>query len=116
MPGVYEMKNKKLHITFYIDCDTDRLYSDDLNDTIKYLKGIKEKHPTVSLYEHWTGYEDMTMTFIGSREETDEEFNSRLKQEESDRQYKAEQLKKEKEKEARRNEYLKLKKEFNPWG
>jgi hypothetical protein len=81
-----------------IDVDRDRLYG-GIDDAIKYLQEIKEQYrgTNIGLDEHWTGYEDMDMTLLYSRDETDEEFSRRLEMEERERQYALAQRKREDE-------------------
>lgn len=61
-----------------VSADTNRLYG-PLGGAIKYLQEMKQKYPDATLYEHWYGYEDMEMVFHYYSEETDEEFNQRVK-------------------------------------
>jgi hypothetical protein len=70
-----------------IDCDTDKLYHSDLGVTISYLQEINLKHPTASLDEKWTGYEDMYMRFIYYTPESDDEYERRLQGELVRQQY-----------------------------
>lgn len=69
-------------ITERIDTDTGRLYG-PLPDAIAYLQEVQAKYPgtNISLEEHWTGYEDMDMTFSYTRPETDDEMAARLEKE-----------------------------------
>lgn len=73
---------EKKRIAVEVDCDTERLYG-PIPGAIKYLQEIANQFPgiDITLYENWTGYEDMSMIFLYSRLETDEEFNVRLEQE-----------------------------------
>ena len=103
--------NKRGSICEYIACDTDRLYG-SLPDAIRYLREIHAKHPDATLHEKWTGYEDMQMAFSWERPETDEEMSSRLKAEALHRKLEDEKRRKDAEKAARREQYLKLKREF----
>lgn len=64
----------------YHDADTNKLYG-SLDSAINYLQKVRKEHPDWQLHEFWSGYEDMTMTFYESRLETDDEYESRLKQE-----------------------------------
>jgi hypothetical protein len=70
-------ERKKVEVR--IDVDRDRLYG-GIDDAIKYLQEIKEQYrgTNIGLDEHWTGYEDMDMTLLYSRDETDEEMAARL--------------------------------------
>ena len=90
---------EKKTLTKLMPCNTDRLYG-SLDDAVKYLKEIKEKQPNAQLHENWTGYEDMEMTFIYSRLETDEEFAESVKvgkEKKAEEQRRAAQYKKKKE-------------------
>lgn len=91
------MKNKnQTKIEERFNVDKNRLYG-NLNDTIKYLQEIKEKYSGIDirLDEHWTGYEDMDMTFVYNRDETREETLTRLEIEEQNQRYAREQRKRE---------------------
>lgn len=63
-----------------MDADTYRLYG-NLKDAADYLLEVAEQHPDAQLDEYWTGYEEMYMTFVWMRFETDEEVASRKQQE-----------------------------------
>lgn len=74
-----------------VDADTDRLYG-DIDKAILYLAEVRDQYQGktldgISLDEHWTGYEDMEMTFVYYREETDEELSRRLEQEAAEKRY-----------------------------
>ena len=81
-----KIEQKKQQITERFDADCNRLYG-SLDEAIRYLTEIRDKYQgtDISLDEHWTGYEDMAMTFCFTREETDEEFAKRLEKEEIER-------------------------------
>lgn len=74
-------QNGKKIVEQYLTCDTDRLYG-SLSEAIKYLQEVYKEHPEATLYENWTGYEDMSMVFSFSRLETDEEYALRIEREE----------------------------------
>jgi len=101
----------RLKIEERIDCDTSRLYN-SLDDAIKYLQHIKSIYPTASLDEHWTGYEDMEMTFVFYRDETDDEMLARLEKIKRDEERAAEEREKAALREQRYKQYASLKKEF----
>ena len=96
-----ETENKRQIITERINCDTSRLYG-DIDDAIKYLSEMRDQYQgkrAFGLDEHWTGYEDMEMVLSFEREENDEEYSYRLKQEEWDRQRVAEDAKRKEQRE-----------------
>jgi len=111
------MKNskiKRLTITETVDCDTDRLYA-SLSEAIKYLQEVKNKFPNlnISLSEEWTGYEDMHMIFSYTREETDEEFKTRLEELEEQEKRKLEASKKETARQELQNKIKSLQQELS---
>jgi pyridoxine/pyridoxamine 5'-phosphate oxidase len=75
-----DKEEERLRIEVRVDCDTERLYSENIDDAIQYLQEMKAKYAgyKISLDEHWTGYEDMQMTFVFWRDENDEEYNRRM--------------------------------------
>lgn len=76
-------EEQKQWVTVRVDANTERLYG-SLDDAILYLSEVREQYRgfAISLDEHWTGYEDMEMTLVYQREETDQEFAHRLRAEE----------------------------------
>lgn len=102
--------NKKLIVEEVLNCDTARLYG-SLSNAIDYLKEIQVKYPDASLHEHWTGYEDMTMSFLHTRPETDKEMEIRIQREEYDRkiQQQEDQRKKQRQEDFKKLEALKRK-------
>lgn len=96
-----------------IDADRERLYGPIL-EAIAYLREVHAQHPNAELDEHWTGYEDMDMTFVWHRQETDDEFQARQKQiAEEDRRAELQQREAE-TKSHRRKQWERLKREFGP--
>ena len=93
-----------------IDVDTDRLYG-PIDGAIKYLKEIRAKYSgtDISLGEHWTGYEDMEMTFVFTRDENALEKGKRVQQEEYQRKAAERAAKDRKEREADLKELTRLK-------
>jgi hypothetical protein len=75
-----EYGNEKIQIEVETSCDTRRLYG-SFDEAIAYLNELKQICPTGNLSEIWTGYEDMEMSYVFSREETDTEFETRLENE-----------------------------------
>ncbi len=102
-----EQERKQVEVR--LDVDTNRLYG-DLEGAILYLREISQQYQefNISLSEHWTGYEDMDMSFVYSREETDEEMASRLEHEERAKQYARREAKKAEERKADLVEYERL--------
>jgi predicted dehydrogenase len=105
------MKPEKKTIVEHLDCDISRLYG-SLDEAIAYLQEVKQKHPTVCLYENWTGYEDMEMVFEYIREETQEEYESRVEYEQERERIRILEAQKEEERQKRKAQYLALKREF----
>lgn len=103
-------KKKQIKIEERLDVDKDRLYG-NLNDAIKYLQEIKKEYCGIDirLDEHWTGYEDMDMTFVYYRDETDEEMSIRIEIEERNRLYAKEQRQREETRKADLAELKRLK-------
>ena len=93
--------------------DTSRLYG-SLDEAIAYLKEVNEKYAgtDISLAENWTGYEDMDMVFIYSREETAQERNRRKALEREQDEARARDLAQRAEREEKLAAYNKLKKEL----
>jgi hypothetical protein len=104
-------KRKRKKIRVLIDCDTERLYG-DLKAAAAYLLEIAEEHPTATLHEEWSGYEDMGMVFQDYRDETDEELALRLKMEEERRRREDRDREVARQREQRLKQYQKLKREF----
>lgn len=69
---------KKISRYRHIEVDTDILYG-PLDKAARYLLEIHKKYPKAELTENWTGYEDMEMVFGYLEEETDQEFNDRMR-------------------------------------
>jgi len=69
---------KRLTVNEEIDADTGKLYG-PISEAIKYLQEVQKQHPTATLDEKWTGYEDMYMRFVWTREENDKEYEDRMK-------------------------------------
>jgi hypothetical protein len=88
------------------------MYSDNLKVAIAYLQEIDAAHPGARLEEYWYGYECMELRFVRYRPENDAEYDERMRREASNR--KAAELAKNEEhqKNLRREQYLKLKREF----
>lgn len=110
------MKTERKRVEVRLDVDTDRLYG-DIDGAIRYLTEIRDQYQGVgiSLDEHWTGYEDMEMTFVYFREENDEEFNRRLEEEEAQRRYQ-EKLNRETEQRLKdQKEYERLRVKLGHW-
>ena len=77
-----ELVRKQVEVV--IDCDTNRLYSSSIDETIKYLIEVRDANQgrSIVLDEHWSGYENMEMRFVYYREENDAEYEHRIKLEE----------------------------------
>ena len=105
------MKYKKQIVQDIYNADTSRLYG-TLDEAIQYLKELKIKHPNASLGEHWTGYEDMTFSYFVEREETDQEFEIRVKQHKAKLAYEAEEAERARVKAAKFEQLRKLKAEL----
>lgn len=83
-PRKKTLDSKKIRVLQRIPADLDRLYG-PIPDAIEYLQEVYAEHPNATLDEHWEGYENMAMTFSFMREETDEEFEHRLRKEKAER-------------------------------
>lgn len=95
-----------------IDADTGRLYG-PIDGAIQYLKDMKAKYGSgVSLDEHWSGYEDMDMVFVFTREETDAEMNRRIGIEKERERMAAEEAKRVKARKADMAELERLKRKL----
>lgn len=106
--------NKRKIIARQFDCDTEFLYG-SLDTAIKYLTKIREENPgkDISLYEHWTGYEDMDMVFMYTSPETDDEYKSRLAAEARHRRELAAESKAKKARANAQKEFNRLKNKYN---
>lgn len=104
---------KKVRVEVHVDCDTDRLYG-SIGQAIKYLKEVQEQYKgyDISLFEHWTGYEDMEMKFVYFRDETNEEMNRRIEERKRQQELEKEWAQKEEDRKKRLEQYEKLKREF----
>lgn len=69
---------QRIKVNQIVGADLERLYG-PLDKAIEYLKEMADEHKgtDISLYENWTGYEDMEMSFSFTRSETDKEYNDR---------------------------------------
>lgn len=84
-----------------------------LPEAAEYLTQLAKSLPKDAyIEEHWTGYEDMEIRVVSFRPETDEEYRGRKKQEEWQREYEEKEQARKAERDRRREEYLRLKKEF----
>lgn len=85
------MTKERLIVERLIGVDTKRLYG-PLSGAIEYLKEVSITYAgtDIALTENWTGYEDMSMSFIYHEKETDEEYHTRRKYEELREKLKAE--------------------------
>lgn len=103
------MKKRKI-VEAEVDCDTNRLYG-KIDDAIAYLIEVRDRHrgTDIGLEEHWTGYEDMTMRFVYSREENDDEYAIRIQQEKWAREAEVERKAKEAARAKDLKEYQRLK-------
>jgi basic membrane lipoprotein Med (substrate-binding protein (PBP1-ABC) superfamily) len=61
----------------YLILDHDRLFANDIDDTIKYISELKEQGYT-SISEVWYGYEDNGFEADKYEQETDDEYVNRL--------------------------------------
>ena len=77
----------RLRILENVATDTSRLYG-TLDDAISYLEELKEEYGSNchGLEENWIGYEDMTMSVVIEREESDWEYERRIANEERKRE------------------------------
>lgn len=109
-------EEQKILVEERVDVDTKRLYG-SLDDAILYMTEIRDQYRGVdiTLDEHWTGYEDMEMTFVYQREETDTEFACRLRQIEADRRYAAEKKRLADQREKDLEELARLKSKLGIW-
>ena len=91
------------------NADVNRLYG-SIDEAISYLTEIREQYrgTNISLDEHWTGYEDMEMTFVYTREETDAEMAHRIMRAEADRKRAEEERKRKAERAKDQKEYERL--------
>ena len=102
-------KNPKRQVERRISAD--RIYG-SLDAAIKFLQEVKEKHPSATVSEHWTGYEDMELVVSWREEETDEEYRNRLDLEERQRRSAQKEEDQRREREKRQEKYEELKREF----
>jgi hypothetical protein len=89
----------------YADCE--RLYG-PWDVAIAYLQELREKYPTATLEEKWTGYEDMEMRVSWSRPETDEEMAERLRVEAAMAEHERRERIRQKERLRDEKEYVRL--------
>jgi hypothetical protein len=101
---------ERKQIEVRIDVDHERLYG-PIDGAIQYLQEMRDQHQGtgISLDEHWTGYEDMYMTLVYWRDETDEEFQGRLELEEMRRRLDEEEKRRAKERAKDVEEFQRLK-------
>ncbi len=102
---------KRLWVEMAFDADTERLYG-DLTDMLAYVTEIRSRYPNARLAEHWTGYETMEMVFVYSRQETDAEYEERMRSEEEMRESAERERAREKAHAAKVAEYQRLRREL----
>lgn len=106
-------RKKKKRVLVEHDFDWGRIEGVPLSEAADYLRVLATGLPVdACLDEHWTGYEDMTMRVISYRDETDEEYARRLAAEAEAEKWRLEEERADRERAARREEYLRLKREF----
>jgi hypothetical protein len=107
-----EMTDRKT-ITKTYGWDMDRLFGVPLAKAAEYLLQLsKEAPPGAWLEDTTNSYDQMEIEILFHREETDDEYSLRMEQERLQRELEERSRKLEAEKDARRKQWLKLKKEF----
>jgi hypothetical protein len=88
------MKDKKQRVEETVDCDYNRLCG-NIDEAIRYLTEIRDRYvgTDISFSADTTGYDDIELSFVFTRDETDEELSRRLAIEAQERRWAEEERK-----------------------